>query len=431
MVTTAKSCRRLPGTCRRLHTGHGDFPLKGRGTDRELASGVFEILGEITGAFVVLMSVGAVLAIAAELRRTGTEPELTRKLAHVGTALAVLPMPTLVQSAWTIPLLAVIAGSGVWTLRRTGNLGFLDDVKRSHASEYWYVAALAVLQVASRADRLLFAAPVLVLGLSDAAAALVGKRFGRRRYTVFGVTRSLEGSLACALSAFALVEGALFVFTGELDPARGALVAVAVATAEGASPGGVDNFSVPISALLALWLTRGPWMPTVRQALLLIGPIVLSGLVHQLVRRRDLLRGLARSLDDLFFGGRLMFGRNKTLRGFVVMPAACAALFGLERVALSSAPLPAWAGAIAGLAYVLAELPNSYFKRRLGVQAGAPSTPLFFVADHLDSALGCAIAFLLLLQPWAVVLTGLLLGPLLHVAVNRLSWAFKLRSAPW
>ena len=36
---------------------------------------------------------------------------------------------------------------------------------------------------------------------------------------------------------------------------------------------------------------------------------------------------LSISIDDALFDGRLVFGANKTVRGFVVMPLACGAVF--------------------------------------------------------------------------------------------------------
>ena len=145
-----------------------------------------------------------------------------------------------------------------------------------------------------------------------------------------------------------------------------------------------------------------------------------------------MLGSLNRSLDVVVFGGREVFGRNKTLRGMLVVPLACAAGFGIEDLA-GVAPLfsPLAGGFVVGLAYVAFELPNSFLKRRLNIAPGAGSGPVFFALDHLDSALGCAIAFLALGVAWPVVATGLVLGPLIHTGVNRFSHASALRETAW
>jgi hypothetical protein len=170
-------------------------------------------------------------------------------------------------------------------------------------------------------------------------------------------------------------------------------------------------------------------------ALLLVVPVIAAGVVHQAVRARGALAPLQRSLDDVFFGGRLVFGKNKTLRGFVVVPVACAVVFAVERATFSSVgSLPWWTGSMVGAAYVLAELPNSFAKRRAGIAPGGQARrarAFFFALDHLDSALGCALAFRAVGAPWSVVLAGLILAPALHVAVNLASHAAGLRSAAW
>jgi dolichol kinase len=368
---------------------------------------VLTFLSDAAGATLVLTLVGWVFAVSGQLRRSGVEPELTRKAAHLFSALAVLPVPWLLETPAGYLGLALIAAAVVWAMRRSGKLGFLDDVERSRVTEYCYVAALAVLAFVSQGDRRLWLAPVLVLGISDAAAAVIGKRFGRHRYTVLGATRSLEGSAACALSAFIIVA----LVTKDLRAA--ALTGLAVAAVEAVTPSGFDNFTVPVTAWLAL---RG-LPPALLHALALIAPVAAAGLVHHAVRRFDLLSALRIPLHDA------LFGRNKTLRGFIVMPLVCGAFYAFI--------LTPAAGVLIGFAYVIAELPNSYLKRRLGIAPGQASGPLFRVLDHLDSALGCALAFALLRQPATVVVTGLVAAPLIHVAVNQVSCALKLRSSPW
>ena len=167
----------------------------------------------------------------------------------------------------------------------------------------------------------------------------------------------------------------------------------------------------------------------------LVAPVVLGGLAHQAVRARDLWASTKRPLDDLLFGGRVVFGANKTLRGFLVVPAACGAFFWVERAAGAPvAAFPWWTGAAAGLGYVLAELPNSFLKRRAGVAPGARAernAAVFFALDHLDSVFGCAVAFRLAGASWPVVVAGLVVAPAIHVLVNLVAHAAGLRNSAW
>jgi CDP-diacylglycerol--serine O-phosphatidyltransferase len=168
----------------------------------------------------------------------------------------------------------------------------------------------------------------------------------------------------------------------------------------------------------------------------LVVPVVAAGLAHQCVRARKLWPGLQVPLDAVLFGGREVFGKNKTLRGLLVVPAACAMAFAVEGLCLprTAAVIGPAGGFAVGLAYVLAELPNSFLKRRLGIPPGEQSKrarAVFFLADHLDSALGCGVALRALGEPWSAILAGMGLAPWVHVAVNRAAHAVGLRRAPW
>jgi phytol kinase len=102
----------------------------------------------------------------------------------------------------------------------------------------------------------LIVAALMPMTWGDALAAVVGGRWGRRRFTILGHTRSLEGS------ATMLVVSALATFLALgmlLLPARVvvALVTAAAATAaEAISPWGIDNLTVPAVSALILALLK-------------------------------------------------------------------------------------------------------------------------------------------------------------------------------
>lgn len=169
----------------------------------------------------------------------------------------------------------------------------------------------------------------------------------------------------------------------------------------------------------------------------LTAPILIAGLVHVAVIALDLVPGLARPIDaGRRWRGRPLLGRNKTWRGFVVMPAATATTVAAQQALASRSPRlgalapltrggPPWVvGAICGAAYVFAELPNSFVKRRLGIAPGA-SAPRAraaqYIVDQLDSVIGCAIAIRMLYRiSIADTAASALLGAGCHVAVERL-----------
>jgi len=134
-------------------------------------------------------------------------------------------------------------------------------------------------------------------------------------------------------------------------------------------------------------------------------PIVIGGVLHMLFVSKDWLPQLKIPLNEN------LFGANKTWRGAIVVPILT--LFGayclyplewiqtliaggstLEHVNLF------WMGIVGGIGYILGELPNSMFKRKLGIAPGATpkSYKSFFLAlDQIDSAVGVALLYGLLM----------------------------------
>ena len=89
-------------------------------------------------------------------------------------------------------------------------------------------------------------------------------------------------------------------------------------------------------------------------------------------------------------------------------------------------------GALCGAAYVLAELPNSFVKRRLGIAPGtsAPrARAAQYLVDQVDSVVGCAVAIRMLYRIDTVdAAMSALFGAACHVAVERFMRVLPRRS---
>lgn len=175
--------------------------------------------------------------------------ELIRKSVHTGLALGL---------AIVAPILGVVGVVGVGVVlfgvffysRRRGLFVLFRQVDRVTYGELYFAAGIilsAVLFIPG--DILAFQAGMLVLGLADPLATLVGKRFGRHQYRLWGDTLSYEGSAACFLASFLI----LYLCGLTLVPAVcGALILTAV---EASAPRGSDNLLLPaIAGILTLVL---------------------------------------------------------------------------------------------------------------------------------------------------------------------------------
>jgi hypothetical protein len=177
----------------------------------------------------------------------------------------------------------------------------------------------------------------------------------------------------------------------------------------------------------------------------LILPVVAAGLGHVAVLKTNGLRRLAIPVDrGARWHGRPVFGANKTWRGIVLMTGLGALATGLQseverrnawiasHITTRPAPLNPWlAGAVSGLAYCLAELPNSFFKRRLGIPPGARGRSagrLQYVIDQTDSVIGGLIALRLLYRPPRDELAAAVgLGVAVHIGIDQMLYVIGVK----
>ena len=185
-------------------------------------------------------------------------------------------------------------------------------------------------------------------------------------------------------------------------------------------------------------------------ALFLTAAFVLAGLAHSAWLRTPASRRLLIPLDGgARFRGRRVFGENKTVRGFVVIVPAAAIAFAMLH-ALVARTVPSFAadlwhlgtgsyaalGALAGMGFMLGELPNSFVKRQLDVAPGmAPpsraGTAITFVVDRVDSIVGMLIVLSLAAPtPWMTWVYVLLIGPGIHLAFSALLFRLGVKARP-
>lgn len=207
----------------------------------------------------IALWLGLVFVIAEGLRRGQQDGELVRKAVHIGTG-------NVVPLAWRLGVpygvcLAVAVGFTTLALisQFVAVLPMVSGVGRKTFGVFYY--ALSILLLVGIFWPLglpQFAViGVLVMTWGDGMAALVGKRWGRHRYTVWGSGRSLEGSLAMAIASYGVTVAVLWPF-GWWSWVVALPVALVASILEASSPGGTDNLSVPlISAGLSYGLCWG------------------------------------------------------------------------------------------------------------------------------------------------------------------------------
>lgn len=173
-------------------------------------------------------------------------------------------------------------------------------------------------------------------------------------------------------------------------------------------------------------------MEVLLNALTLIIPVMFTGIFHMIIVKKNMFNFLNYPVHSQ------MFGKNKTYRGFVVVPLLSTFFMLLATQTPSTIPFEHVSipllGMLIGFAYVLFELPNSFIKRRLNIPPG--KTPkkfsLFFIfLDHTDSSIGCLLVCKIFLNvSWKLILITYLLGVVIHLTVNFILYLLKIRKNP-
>ncbi len=192
------------------------------------------------------------------LHRFGSTAEVSRKSVHVTTCMMIATFPLFDIGYRELMLIAGGSFASIALLRGTVLMRSIMAVERTSYGDLLLPLSL-VIATWVEFSYPAFLAAYLVLGISDTLASLVGRAYGRRRYTLLGHAKSYIGSAAFLLSAFVIV-AAVAAYAGL--PTTTALLIAAAASAtltlvEAFSHKGVDNFFVPLIAAAVLQ----PWLP--------------------------------------------------------------------------------------------------------------------------------------------------------------------------
>ena len=225
----------------------------------------------ITQIAIAVASVLGLFVVTWAARRLGNAfgfgAETRRKLVHVGVGLHAIVLPFILTRDGFL-IFAGLALIALLVLRlphfAKGGIGAsLHGVERRSWGDILFLAAMVVLFVRSAGNPALYTLPIAVLTLSDAAAALVGTEYGRRRFGRDDRIKSIEGSSAFFVVTWMIVVSILIAAT---DTPRenviwlATLVAAFATHVEAESWHGLDNLFVPVGihVLMVNWGGAAP-----------------------------------------------------------------------------------------------------------------------------------------------------------------------------
>jgi len=206
--------------------------------------------------------VGALLLLAATLNRyIKPDPEIVRKVVHIGTGNVILLAWWLHMPA-SLGITASILASAVTLLSyRFPILPGINSVGRKSFGTFFYAVSIGVLIAWFwPLEQPQYAAMgILIMAWGDGLAALIGQRFGQHHYQFWGRQKSWEGSLTMGLVSYFVSSLILLGVQGNVWQTWVVSLAVAlVATGlESFSKYGIDNLTVPLgSAALGFVLSQ-------------------------------------------------------------------------------------------------------------------------------------------------------------------------------
>ena len=227
------------------------------------------IFTDILALIIVYVYVAVIFVIAERVLKT--RPEVSRKFLHIMVGNMIFAM-AFFQDPWTM----------VWflTLPITIALFFLTEyspikientvTESGHALGLFFYAGIwtiliAIFTIIAPADdpnyfMWIVALAIVPMVYGDGFAALIGQKFGRVKYKVFGGEKSLEGSLTMFVITTVMSVFVWMVFTSigckMPDFNLGYIIGIsAVATiCEAFSYGGIDNLTVPTVTSILYYL---------------------------------------------------------------------------------------------------------------------------------------------------------------------------------
>jgi phytol kinase len=197
----------------------------------------------------------AMIGIAEGLRHwRNYSSDFTRKFIHIAVGMySVIAVLIYDQWEWAaIPPAAFILINFLdW---KFGIIQAMTSSDRSNLGTVYFPLSFVIIIYLFWDRPPLLVGSLMPMTWGDALASVIGRRYGRRQYTVLSSTRSLEGSLVM-FGAGTLATWLALALLGAENPLGLALVTAAGATlAESISPWGLDNLTVPAASALLLAL---------------------------------------------------------------------------------------------------------------------------------------------------------------------------------
>ncbi|NES66101.1 MAG: phosphatidate cytidylyltransferase [Okeania sp. SIO2D1] len=224
------------------------------------------IINTFPNIFVQVFLVGAwlgIILIFAEVlnRFAKVDPEISRKVVHIGTGNVILLAWWLQIPAWVGIMAGILSAAIALISYRLPILPSVNSVGRKSLGTFFYAVSIGILIGCFWfIEQPQYAAlGILIMAWGDGLAAVIGQNFGKHPYQVWGMKKSWEGSLTMCLVSYIICSLILLAVQGNIWQTWVVAIPVALAATalETLSKIGIDNLTVPLgSAALCFVLNQ-------------------------------------------------------------------------------------------------------------------------------------------------------------------------------
>ena len=208
------------------------------------------VLGDITGVIAVYVYVAILLFLSEKVLKS--YPLISRKFLHimVGNIFFILP---LFEHAWVMSFVA--AAPFILLTFLVSPYSPLKIVSETSAAGHgmglvYYAISWTVLAYAFFNRPEIIAVGIVAMSYGDGFASLIGTKFGKRKYNIFGDEKSIEGSISMFIITILVSLVALYYYDVGINIFVVVAISFVATLVEGLTPKGLDNLTVSFSAAL-------------------------------------------------------------------------------------------------------------------------------------------------------------------------------------
>lgn len=210
----------------------------------------FTTLAIPLGAVFLYLTILVVVAEALS-KLLPNDPELTRKVVHIGSGNVILLAWWLDISRSVIVSAAIIAAAIAIISYLIPILPAIESVGRQSFGTLFYAISMGILSAYFWQTAPQYAViGILVMAWGDGMAAILGQRFGKHKYQIGKITKSWEGSAAMAIAAWIVTIATLLAVEGNSWQVwiTAVVIALIATVCEAFSKLGIDNLTVPLAS---------------------------------------------------------------------------------------------------------------------------------------------------------------------------------------